>query len=600
MEREAVNEALKWDLTPLFKDVASWHQLKTLLDVLIGNLKSYEGTLGQSAGQLYTFMQNDDMVCRWLSRLYLYASLLSDEDVGNAANQALVKEAEQRDIDYEQATSWVQPELAGLDDETIDRYCEQEPHLRQYRMTFDRIRRRRPHILGLDEERLLSLTALLGDTPQTAFNIFSDAEMPKPVVTLSDGRQVQLDHTEFSRQRASAVRDDRKLCYEAFWDNYKHYEGTFGELLNGNVRRRLFGAKARKFGSTLEAALLHNDIPEGVYTGLIENVHRALPTFHRYLRVKARLLGVEELHYYDLYAPPAASLERQYTWEEARTLVDEALRPLGEEYRSIVGQAFEQRWIDAMPSEGKANGAYSNGGAYDVHPYILMNFNGRYDSVSTLIHELGHTMHSYLTNRAQPYATHSYATFVAEVASTFNEALLDEMMLGRLTEPSERLALLMNMLDGFKGTLFRQTQFAEFQLRVHQMAQEGKPITGAGLSELYLSITRKYYGHTEGACVVDEPTAIEWAFIPHFYMGYYVYQYSTSFVASQALSAQVLAGEAGALERYKRLLMSGDSDYPIALLRAAGVDMLSPLPFETTITKMNRLLDMVEELGDRV
>lgn len=596
MRHDEIAPSLTWDLTALYADIDGWRAEKERLSGLVSRLPDHKGHLGDSAQTLLAFLDADTAVDKLLSSLYLYASLRSDEDLGDASNRALVKEIEQVETDYSQATSYAEPELSALSDERVSRWLAEAPRLAEYGMLFDRLRRRRPHILSDREERLLSLTSLLGDTPRDAFDIFSDAEMPRPTVTLHDGTAVTLDHSTYARVRASSNRDDRRTAFEAFWDNYRRYEGTFGELLNGKVRQRLFSARARGYDTALDAALIHNAIPREVYTGLIANVREALPTFHRYLRVKARLLGVEQLHYYDLYAPPAASLDKRYTWAEAQATIDEALRPLGEEYRGVVRRAFSERWIDAMPAEGKASGAYSNGAAYDVHPYILMNFDGRYSSVSTLAHELGHALHSYMTNRSQPYPTHSYSTFVAEVASTFNEALLDHHVLRGLTGTGERLALLSSMLDGFKGTLFRQTQFAEFQLRVHTMAEQGEPITGGVLSRLYLQLTREYYGHSSGACVVDEPAALEWAFIPHFYMGFYVWQYSTSFVASQALASSVLRGEAGSLERYMGLLRSGDSRYPIDLLRSAGVDMQSGAPFARAVERLDALLDEVEGL----
>lgn len=594
--REEVDAQYKWDLTPLYASTEEWRKAKDALQKRLAEIRNYKGRLAESASTLLSYMRLSDSLDKEMSRLYLYASLLSDEDVSNADNMALTKEMEQVGIEYDQQADFARPELSAISDITYDKYMAEAPGLLDYRMDIDAIRRQRPHTLSEEEEAVLSKMSLMGDTPTCAYNIFSDAEMPRPRITLADGTEAELDHSTYGVIRASANRTDRQTAFEAFWSNYKHFEGTFGELMGGKVREALFSAKVRKYESTLNASLSRNKIPEAVYHSLIDNVNRNLPTFHRYLRLKKRLLGVDELHYYDLYAPATAEVSLKFTYDEAKELVLEAIKPLGEDYADVVKRAFAERWIDVYPTPGKATGAYSNGAAYDVHPYILMNFDGSYDSVGTLIHELGHTMQSYLSNKTQPYSLHDYTIFVAEVASTFNEALLDHLMLSRISDKSQRVSLLMNMLDGFKGTLFRQTQFAEFQLAMHEMAAKGEPLTGKALSAIYRDITRRYYGHAEGVSVVDDKVDIEWAFIPHFYMGFYVYQYSTSFVASQALSEQVLTGDKESLSRYMSFLSAGRSKYPIDELADAGVDMLSAKPFDQCISKMNSLMDQIEEL----
>lgn len=594
--REEVDAQYKWDLTPLYASTEEWRKAKDALQKRLAEIRNYKGRLAESASTLLSYMRLSDSLDKEMSRLYLYASLLSDEDVSNADNMALTKEMEQVGIEYDQQADFARPELSAISDITYDKYMVEAPGLLDYRMDIDAIRRQRPHTLSEEEEAVLSKMSLMGDTPTCAYNIFSDAEMPRPRITLADGTEAELDHSTYGVIRASANRTDRQTAFEAFWSNYKHFEGTFGELMGGKVREALFSAKVRKYESTLNASLSRNKIPEAVYHSLIDNVNRNLPTFHRYLRLKKRLLGVDELHYYDLYAPATAEVSLKFTYDEAKELVLEAIKPLGEDYADVVKRAFAERWIDVYPTPGKATGAYSNGAAYDVHPYILMNFDGSYDSVGTLIHELGHTMQSYLSNKTQPYSLHDYTIFVAEVASTFNEALLDHLMLSRISDKSQRVSLLMNMLDGFKGTLFRQTQFAEFQLAMHEMAAKGEPLTGKALSAIYRDITRRYYGHAEGVSVVDDKVDIEWAFIPHFYMGFYVYQYSTSFVASQALSEQVLTGDKESLSHYMSFLSAGRSKYPIDELADAGVDMLSAKPFDQCISKMNSLMDQIEEL----
>ena len=395
------------------------------------------------------------------------------------------------------------------------------------------------------------------------------------------------------------TRADRQNATKVYWDNYLKFEGTYGELLNGNVKVDVFSAKARNYESSLEAALKPNNIPVEVYHSLVENVNKNLPTFHRYLKLKQRMLGVDTLRYSDIYAPTVKGIELKYTYDEAQELILNAFKPLGKEYVNVVKEAFDNRWIDVYPNTGKRSGAYSNGAAYDVHPYILLNYTDSYNEVSTLAHELGHTMHSYYSNKTQPFATANYATFVAEVASTFNEVLLNDMMQKKLKDDDLKLSLLMSMLDGFKGTLFRQTQFAEFELKIHEMAEQGVPLTGQQLTKLYSDICRKYYGHDKNVCKVEDNIGIEWAAIPHFYMGFYVYQYSTSFVASQALASKVLAGEKGAKEKYMEFISAGGSDFPIEILKNAGVDMTTSEPFEQAIAAMNDLMDQIEMILDK-
>jgi oligoendopeptidase F len=363
------------------------------------------------------------------------------------------------------------------------------------------------------------------------------------------------------------------------------------------VQKALFYSRSRKYPSNLEASLNGPNIPVSVYTRLVDGVNRHLPTFHRYLKLRKRMMGLtDDLHYYDLYAPLVASVDLRYSPEQAQQHVVAAMAPLGSDYTGVLQRAFRERWLDWYPSEGKVSGAYSNGGAYDVHPYMLLNYLGQYNDVSTLAHELGHTMHSYYSNKTQPYATAGYPTFVAEVASTFNEALLIDYMLKQIKDTPTRLSLLGNYLEGIKSTVFRQTQFAEFELRMHEMGQKGEPITGDALAKLYLDITRRYYGHDQKVTVVDDYIAHEWSYIPHFYRDFYVFQYATSFTAAEALSAKVLSGDQAATKRYLTFLGSGGSSYPIDLLKNAGVDMTTDEPLDLTMRKMNEVMDQMEKL----
>lgn len=596
LDRNQIDQKYKFDVTPLYKTLEDWKNSLENVKKMIPQVENFKGKLALSAKNLLEYFLFDSNFDKQSSQLSLYANLNSDIDLRVAENVSMKKEVEQLYIDYQQANAFSVAELAAIDDEIFDEYLAKEPQMQQFNIKINEIKRNKPHTLSDLEEKLLAKTSLLGDPAYDTFSIFSDAEMPCPTIKLKNGQDIELSSSQFAMIRSSAVKEDRDNAFKAYWDNYKKFEGTFGELSNGCVRQHYFNAVVNKFSSSLEAALFANNIPVSVYHSLIENVNKNLKTFHRYLRLKAKIMNMEILDYSDIYAPCVEDVELKFTYEEAQNLVLEAIKPLGEDYCNVVKRAFDERWIDAMPSKGKRSGAYSSDGGYDVHPYILMNYNGLYNDVGTLIHELGHTMQSYLSDRKQPYPLSHYKIFVAEVASTFNEALLDNLMLKKLTSKKERLSLLMNMLDGFKGTLFRQTQFAEFELKMHEIIENGKPITGQELTKLYGDICKRYYGVEKGACKMDDRIAIEWAYIPHFYYNFYVYQYSTSFVASQALVSKVLNNEENALEKYLEFLSAGCSKYPIELLKDAGVDMTKSEPFEECIQTMENLMDEIEKI----
>ncbi|MHC4569505.1 MAG: oligoendopeptidase F, partial [Planctomycetota bacterium] len=480
-----------------------------------------------------------------------------------------------------------------------DAFMRQEPGLKVYSMAIQDILRMKAHTLSDKEEKILAEAGLMAGGPSSIYSVFSNAELPYPEIELSDGTKAKLTKAGYGRYRAVPNRTDRESVFNAFWTTFDKFKATFGTQLYSNVKKNMFYARTRGYESSLHSALDKNNIPTEVYLALIENVTENLDSFHRYLGLKKRMLDVEQLKYSDVYAPVVKGIDLKYTYEEGKELVLDAIKPLGDDYRRVIAKAFEERWIDIYPSPGKRSGAYSNGSAYDVHPYILLNYTDQYQDVSTVAHELGHTMHSYYSNKKQPYATADYSIFVAEVASTFNEALLIHKMLEEITDDDARLSLLMNYLDGLKGTVFRQTQFAEFELRMHEKAEHGEPLTGDALTELYGEILKKYYGHEKGICHIDDLYTVEWAYIPHFYYDFYVYQYSTSFTASTALAEKVLGKEAGAVEKYIEFLSAGGSDYPIALLKEAGVDMTTAGPFNKTMAAMNRTMDEIEAISEK-
>jgi oligoendopeptidase F len=595
-DRSKVDDKYKWDLTHIYPTDDAWQKAKEKLSAETPKLREFKGKLGGSASTLADALELASTLSKELSRTYVYASMSSDTDTRVAKYQGMQQEMVQLGAALAAEAAYIEPEILKVPKETVQRFIESEPRLKPYKLYLDDIQRRAAHTLGDNEERLLASAGVMASGPSTTYGIFSDADFPYPSVTLSDGKSVRLDSSGYSLYRAVPNRDDRKKVMSEFFGALGKFRGTFGTTLNGQVQTDIFYARARKYNNGLEAALDGPNVPTSVYTRLVEGVNRHLPTFHRYLGLRQRMMKLQDLHYYDLYAPLVSSVDLNYSIEEAQGIVMESLRPLGPEYAAAAGRTFTERWTDWHPTEGKRAGAYSNGGAYDVHPYMLLNYNGKYTDMSTVTHELGHTMHSFFSNKTQPFPTASYPIFVAEVASTFNEALLIDHMLKTIKDDAARLSLLGNYLEGIKSTVYRQTQFAEFELRMHEMAEKGQPLTGEVLDTLYADITKKYYGHDKNVCIVDDYIAHEWAFIPHFYRNFYVFQYATSFTAAEALAEKVIAGDQAATKRFLTFLSSGGSKYPIDLLKDAGVDMTTDEPLELTIKKMNRVMDQMEKL----
>jgi oligoendopeptidase F len=596
--RSEIPEKYTWNLSDLYESDQAWREHK---DDLVGQFEqvtAFQGKLSNSAEDLYAFLEYQSSLSREGARLFNYAGLKSDEDTRISEYRSMRQELMQAYNTYSSMAAFAEPEILAMDWSRIEEFMAEKPGLEVYRMYLSNLFRMKMHTLSAPEEKILAQAGLMAGNSASVYQTFTDAEMPYPSVTLSDGKEVRLDKAAYSMYRALENRDDREKVFHAFWGTYADFNGTFGEMLYGNVKRDVFYARARNYGSSLESALDYNKIPVEVYYSLIENVNNNLETFHRYLRIKKRMLGVDTLKYSDIYATAIEGVDLKYTYEEARGILLEVVQSLGEEYVSVVRKALDERWIDVYPSTGKTSGAYSSGNAYDVHPYILLNYNGLYEDLSTLAHEMGHTMHSYFSNANQPFPLADYSIFVAEVASTFNEAMLMNNMMDRIKDDRTRLSLLMTYLDGFKGSIVRQTQFAEFELKIHETVEKGTPLTGELLREIYGEILKKYYGHDQGICLIDDDVTMEWAYIPHFYNNFYVYQYATSYTASLALAEGVLNREEGARERYLEFLSAGGSRYPIDVLKTAGVDMTTALPFEKTMEAINRIMDQIEGILD--
>jgi oligoendopeptidase F len=598
-DRGRIPDRYKWDLTPLYPTDQAWRAAKERAQASIPQLARFKGKLGSSGAALADGLEGMFETNKALSRLSVYANLLADQDTRDAAHHGMQQEMTQMWASFEGETSYVVPEILRIPAAALQKFQAAEPRLRPYAVYLGNIARRAAHTLDDSQEKILAAAGPMAGAPSETFGLLVNADFPYPTVTLGDGRAVKVDQAAFTSLRALPNRSDREKVMSAFFGALGGFSRTLGTTMNGNVQQSLFFAKSRKYASVLEQRLDGPNIPVPVYARLIEGISRNLPTFHRYLKLRQRILGVDQLHYYDLYAPLVSTVQLDYTPEEAQKNVLASVAPLGADYTATVQRAFAERWIDLLPNDGKSSGGYSSGSAYDVHPYVLLNYNGQYADMSALAHEMGHTMHSYLSQKAQPYPMAGYAIFVAEVASLTNEALMKDYMLTQVKAPDARLSILGNYLEVLKANVFRQTQFADFELQMHQMAQRGDPINGDVLAKLYLDVTRKYYGHDQGICVVDDYVAHEWSSVPHFYSPFYVFQYATSFTASTALAQKIQAGGAAgadATRRYLAFLSGGESKYPIDLLKDAGVDMTGDEPLDLTMREMNRVMDEMERL----
>ena len=585
----------QWDLTEMFADRAAFLEARESVKKRIPGIEDCRGTLGDSAEQMRSCLELRYDLRREYLKLAVYASLNSDRDLRAADGQQLKAETQRVGVELGTASSWVRPEILELGADKVQIFIDQDPGLEPYSMFLRDTLRGADHTLPPDQEQLLAQVGLISGKFSDVYRQLTVSDMPYPTVDLPGVGEITLDQSAYVKYRGSNDAVLRHMVFDAFWNTYDGYQNTIGTLLGSEVQKNWFYAKSRQYTGSVEAALDRNNIPVDVYTALIRDVRANLPVLHRMLELRKRILGLETLGYPDIYASIVPVVDTSYTWEEAKPIVLDALSPLGEDYVQRVEQGLDS-WIDVYPADGKRGGAYSSGGWYDGHPWILLNYNDSFDSVSTTAHELGHAMHSWMSNHNQPYPTAGYSTMAAEVASTFNESLLKEKVLAEQTDPRLRMLILGDFLERFRQTVFRQTMFAEFELEIHRRVEAGEALTGESLSEIYLELLREYHGHDLGVMEIDELYSIEWAFIPHFYRGFYVYQYSTGMVASTALAEKVLAGEPGARERYLEFLASGGSDYPIALLKKAGVDLTTSEPFETAIQAVNRAMDEIEKL----
>ncbi|QVM84849.1 M3 family oligoendopeptidase [Novosphingobium decolorationis] len=584
-----------WDLTDLFPDAQAWDVARKAVLAALPRLAAYKGTLGRNAQALARALDDISVTKLKAMRVYVYSSLQADEDVRAPAPQE--REAQARDMFSQmgQATAWVDPEVLDLGEATIERFIAENDTLqRRFAFPLRDTLRRAEHILDDQGEAILASASAALAGPGSVRDQLVASDIPWPTITLSDEREVRLDAQGYSHSRDVANRADRKRVFDSYWSAFKGYEGSLGAALAAKLKGDVFEAENRGYESCLAMALAANRIPEGVYRSLVAEVNAGLPQLHRYFQLRRRMLNLPDIHYYDIY-PPLVQMDRTFTLGDMRNVVLEALKPLGSDYVRQMGEATAKTWMDPFPRPGKRAGAYMNGAVYDVHPYLLLNLSENFDGVSTFVHEWGHAMHTLIAAKAQPYETARYPTFLAEIASTANEVFLTEYMLERAKTKEEKLYYLGMRLEGLRGTFFRQTMFAEFELKIHEMAEAGEGLSGASISRIYAGILRRYHGPD---FTIDAPYEMEWAMIGHFYRFFYVYQYATSITAGTWFARSVLDGGKAERENFLGVLRAGGSDYPTDILKRAGLDMASPQPYRDLVAGFGRTLNEIEALLD--
>ena len=590
--RNELDKSVCWAVEDIFPSDEAWEQELEACKNLPAEAAAYEGRLGESGETLLAYLDASEDASRRMHRLFLYTSMKSDENTADPTYQALKGRCFGFLVQLNSATAWEGPALCALDDETLDRFYAEVPALEKYRRYLDKERQGRDHILSPAEEALLASAGEVFNGSSRIFNTLNDADMKFPSVLDSEGISHPLTNGSYLSLISSSDQTLRKNAFHSFYEVYRSFENTLAATYNAEVRKNVFLAKARKYDSALQSSLAPNEVPEAVYHNLVAAVRNNLDKMHRYMALRKKIMGLDELHLYDVYANMLPQGGQVIPFEQAKNEVCEAVKVMGEEYAAVLASSFEQRWADIYENVGKRSGAYSTG-CYDTHPFMLLNHKDNLKSEFTLAHELGHSMHTWYSTKNQPPVYAHYVLFVAEVASTCNEALLMQHLLKQTDDKGKRAVLINHFLEQFRTTLYRQTMFAEFELKAHQMAEQGQTLTAKALNEMYLQLNRDYFG--EGT-VVDEDIAIEWARIPHFYRHFYVYQYSTGFSAAMALSRRILTEGEPAVQDYLKFLSGGCSTDPISLLKIAGVDMSTPDPVNSALEQFGELISELEQL----
>ena len=598
-ERAKVPEEFKFNVADLFKDEAAWRAefaaVKQLADSVDGLAKNWTSSAKQVADLLDVINAVNDRG----DRLFAWAKLQNDMDLSNPEFTRMQSEFQGLAVAFTTKTAFVAPDVLALGAEKVAAYLTAEPRLAPYRFNLEKILRNRDHTLSEKEESIVAQMGLFTDTPVKVSNLLNDVDMPSAEVTLTDGTKVLVNENNFLKYRLSKVAADRRTVVEAYWKNILKYENTFAALLDGEMKKQVALSRIYKFPSCLEYTLFENNISPDVYHNVIATVRTNLGPLHRLYKLKQKMLGQSELNYYDIAVPAAPSVSQLYSYEDSQRHILAAAAPLGEEYTAGLKRAFSERWIDLYPNKGKQGGAYSMG-VYGVHPFVKMNYSGRYDDMSTIAHELGHSMHSQFANAAQPFATAQYAIFIAEIASTFNEAMLLKEVLKATTDDRVKLRLLESYLERMRGTIYFQSMLAEFELAMHTQAEQGQPLTAEWLKATFASIYRHYNGVDQGVVKYDDTLAVTWASVPHFYRPFYVFQYATGMVAATALADAVSTGGEAARDRYLGMLRAGGSKFPLDILRDAGVDMSQPAPILAAIKQFDTLVAEMETIYARL
>jgi oligoendopeptidase F len=590
--REDIPVQYRWHLTDIYQDDKLWQADFDKLKTELTEIAKFKGKLGTSSKNLVECLKLRDDIGVISGKLYAYARMHKDENTADAKYQALTGKTESLLSEAGAATAFIEPEILNIADDKLAKFRQQDPGLKDYAFYFDNLSRQKKHILSPAEEEILSRSSEATQVPENVFNMLAHADMQFPEVTDENGKKVQLSEGRYRLFIMSPDRRVREESFKALFNTYNQYRNTFAATLGGNVKKNIFYTKTRKYNSSLEAALESDNVPTEVYTNLIDTVHNNLGPLHRYVALKKRALGLDEVHMYDLYTPLIRDVQLNYEYEDGLKVVQTALKPLGPEYGTILDKGLHSGWIDVYENKGKQTGAYS-WGVYGVHPFVLLNYHHKYDDVSTVAHEMGHAIHSYYSHANQPFINSSYTTFSAEVASTTNEVLLIDYALKNTTDKQKRLYLLNQYLESIRATVYRQTLFAEFEKIIYEKCEAGETLTADMLDAIWHELNVKYYGPD---IVVDKEIDVEWARIPHFYWEFYVYKYVTGYSAATALAEQLQTEGQPAQDRYINFLKSGGSDYSLNILKRAGVDMSSPKPIEVTLQKFNSLLDELEKI----
>ena len=591
--RGEVDPKFTWATTDLFPTDEAWEAEIPKIQDMVQKFKGYEGKLGESGQNLLGFLRLEDDFLRIADPFVGYAMYKKDEDTRNPVYQKMAGQMQNLLLEAQEALAFFTPEVLQIPDETLNGFYQAVPELEHYRLVLDRVRRQKEHTLSQSEEALLAAAGKLGQTPGLTYNFLNDADLTFPDAVDASGQNHPVTHGTFIPLMQAPDRELRKSAFQSLYGAYKQFQSTFASSLEGQMKQLQFFANARKYPSALHAALDNTEVPVEIYHNLIAAVRKNFPAMHRYIRLRKKLLGVDKLHYYDIYASMVADQEQTIPFDQAKETALEALAPLGEEYLGILREGFDNRWIDVYENQGKRSGAYSSG-VFGNHPFVLLNYTDTLDDLFTLVHEMGHALHSYLSNREQPVTYANYKIFVAEVASTCNESLLMQHLLGKTQEPKQRAYLINHFLEQFRTTLYRQTMFAEFELWCSEETRKGHPLTAEALCDKYGELNREYYGEE---IEPDQEIALEWARIPHFYRNFYVYQYATGFSAAIALSQRILREGAPAVKDYLHFLSGGCSTDPVSLLKGAGVDMSAPAPVDDALKLFEELVKEMEQLS---